>query len=158
MNDDPSTPPDLIATGLAGLIDGVRRDIDGLRDDFREDNQRLRQDFREDNASLEERMTNAIGVVSTRQAETRELIVDFAKGHAELHEEENVERREAHSAFYKFMRDRELAEARRDGALGVVRFGVELVSKHSTKLVQLLLAVAALLGIVTGAVRVGVGA
>lgn len=145
MTDERNQPPELIATGFAALVDGVHRAISDLRDDFREDSR-----------ELESRMTAQIQTIGQRQAETHQLVVDFAKGHGEQHEAEDADRRHAHGEFYAFIRARELDEARRDGALGVVRYGVELVSKHAGRLVQVILATAALLGIATGSIEVGV--
>jgi hypothetical protein len=147
MGDEAQRPPDLIATGLAGLIEG-------LRDDVREDIRDLRGEL----GRTEERVTARVASLELKQGETRELLIDFAKGHGEEHEEEATERRAAHSTFYEFMRTREIQEARRDGALGVIRFGVELVSKHSPRLVQIALALTALLGIATGSIHLAVGA
>lgn len=144
MADERNQPPDLIATGFAALIEGLRSDV---REDIR--------DMRTEMGAMEGRVTARVATIEQRQAETRELILDFAKGHGELHEEESTERRKAHGEFYGFIRKAELDAARRDGALGVVRYGVELVSKHAGRLVQVILATAALIGIATGSISVG---
>lgn len=147
MTDERITPPaDVIASGFAGLIEG-------LRDDVRED---LR-DIRTEIGRSEERMTAQIAVVRAEGQDTRSYIEQFAKGHAVLHEEESTERRKTHSEFYDFIRKAELDEARRNGALGVVRWTVELLSKHSVQIVTLLGAAAALVGFVTGNVRLELG-
>ena len=146
MTDDHSRPPDLIASGLVGLIEG-------LRSDMREDLAELRADVREDLAE----MTAQVTTIDGRVREIREQQIEFAQAHAEQHELEDQDRRAAHGAFYDFMRKAELDQARRDGALGIVRFGVELVSRHAGRLVQVALALAALLGIATGSIHLAVG-
>jgi hypothetical protein len=148
MTDERSQPPDLIATGIAGLIDGVRRDTLGAID-------ALRDDVREDNRELEGRVSAQIGALSDRQADTHKLVVEFTKGHSQEHEDEATERRKTHGEFYDFIRAAELDKARRDGALGVLRFMFELTSKHAGRIVQVLLATAALLGIASGSITIG---
>jgi hypothetical protein len=146
MSGDHGSPPELVATGLSGLIESVRTDIRAL--DARQ---------REDLAQMEGRVTARVTALEARQSETFELVTEYAKNHGEEHEAEAVERREAHGKFYDFIRAAEVAEARRDGALGVLRFTVEQLSRHSARIVQIVLALAALLGIASGAVSVDVG-
>src|SRR5438552_12795328 len=146
MTDDRAQPPDLIASGFAGLVEGLRSDV---REDIR--------DLRDELGKVEDRVTAQVATVEARQIEARDQLEDFASNHGELHESESTDRRKAHGDFYDYIRARELDDARRDGALGVARFGVELVSRHAGKLAQIILATAALLGIATGAVHVGVG-
>lgn len=144
MADDHARPPDLIASGFAALIEGLRSDV---REDIR--------DLRTELGNVEVRMTARVSTIEGRQAESRKLIEEFAGAHGEMHEAEANDRREAHGTFYEFMRSAELDRARRDGALGVMRFGVELVSKHAGRLVQVILAATALIGIATGSIEVG---
>lgn len=139
-------PPDLVAAGLSALIDG-------LRDDVREDLRDLRQDF----ARGEERMTARIVAVEGRQAATHELLTEYARSHGELHEQEAQERRTAHSAFYDFIRKSELDQAKRDGALGVARYLMELVSKHGTNIAKVIVAIAGLLAVASGNVNIDLG-
>lgn len=145
MTDERNQPPELIATGFAALVEGLRSDV---REDIR--------DLRTELGMVEGRVTARVVALEQRQTDTRELILDFAKGHGEQHEAEDLDRRKAHGEFYAFIRGAELDAARRDGALGIVRYGVELVSKHAGRLVQVILAIAALIGIATGAIEVGV--
>lgn len=145
MSDERNQPPELIATGFAALVEGLRSDV---REDIR--------DLRTELGAVEGRMTARVASIEVKQAESRKLIEEFAGAHGEMHEAEAAERRAAHSDFYNYIRSAELDRARRDGALGVVRYGVELVSKHAGRLVQVILATAALLGIATGAIEVGV--
>lgn len=128
MPGDEARPPELIALGVAGLLES-------LRDDVREDIAALRDDVKE----------------------ARALIVDFSTNHGQLHEIEASDRRDAHGTFYAFIRAQEVADARRDGALGVLRFTIELFSKHAPRLVAVILALAGALGVATGNVSVGIG-
>lgn len=138
MDERPSPlPADLLATGFVGLIEGLRADV------------------REDLAELRADMTTRVGRIEVQQADTRELILDFAKGHGQVHEDEALERRREHGIFHDFIRKAELDQARRDGALGILRFGVELFSKHSGSFARVILAGAALWGIASGAISVG---
>lgn len=137
---------DLVAAGLAGLIDG-------LRDDVREDLRELRGDM----ARTEDRMTVRMVALEGRQRETHELLTEYATSHGNLHEEEATERRTTHSAFYEFIRKNELDQARRDGALGVVRFSVELLSKNATNIAKVIVAIAGLLAVASGNVHIGLG-
>lgn len=148
MTDDPrgASPPDLVATGLTGFFESVRNDL-----------RVARREGREDLAAMEARVTARIAAVESRQGETFDLVTDYAKTHGEQHEGEAAERRVEHGKFYDFMRRAEVAEARRDGALGVLRFTVEQLSRHSGRIAQVLLSAAALAGIISGAVSVDIG-
>ena len=144
MADERNQPPELIATGFAALVEGLRSDV---REDIR--------DLRTELGAVEGRMTARVVAIEVKQAESRKLIEDFAGSHGEMHEAEAADRRKAHGEFYDYIRAAELDRARRDGALGVARYGVELVSRHAGRLVQVILATAALLGIATGSISVG---
>jgi hypothetical protein len=137
---------DRIAGGLAGLIEG-------LRDDVREDIREVRAEI----AASEGRVTERIVRVSTDQADTRELIESFAVEHGKLHEGETAERRKVHGEFYDFIRKAELDQARRDGALGIVRWSIELMSKNATRIVAILLTIAATLGVASGSIDINIG-
>lgn len=154
---DEQRPPDLIASGLVGLVDGLRKD---LREDIRdvraaqaEDNRELRAEL----VNVERRVTTLVEAVDLQGKDTRAYIELFAKGHGEEHEAEAADRRQTHGVFYQFIRDAELDKARRDGALGVARYSIELISKHSARLVAVILAVAAAAGVATGNVGVSIG-
>lgn len=129
----PDSPPAAqIASGLADLVEIFRADLRDLEG-------RLRSDI----GDVEDRLTAKIDTGTFN--------------HAKLHDEERVERREIHGKLAEFIRSRELAEARRDGALGALRFTVELVSRHSGQLGYLAGALAVILGFLTGTLRVEVG-
>lgn len=142
----PERPPELIALGVAGLLES-------LRDDVREDISGLRTEL----GHVEQRVSARVEAVDAAQKETRGLIERFANGHAKDHEAEAEDRRAAHGTFYEFIRAAELDKARREGALGVMRYTIELLSKHAPKLVALILAVAGAVGVATGSVNVSVG-
>jgi hypothetical protein len=146
MVDDRRPPEAVIAAGFQHLVEG-------LRDDVREDIAGLRTEL----GRVEERVTARVDAVDAAQRSTRGLIERFGVEHSQLHEGEAEERRNAHSTFYEFIRAAELDKARRDGALGVIRWAVEMTARHSTRLVGVILAVAALLGVATGSVNVQVG-
>lgn len=147
MADDPARPaPEVIATGFAALVEG-------LRDDMREDSRDLRHEL----AKVEERVTARVAVVEEQGRETRAYIERFAKGHAEEHEAEAEDRRTTHGLFFDFIRAAELDKARRDGALGVVRYSIELLSRHAPQIVAILTAIGLLGGFATGNISIGVG-
>lgn len=148
MTDERNQPPELIATGFAALVEGIRSDV---REDIRD----LRTDLRTELGAVEGRMTARVVAIEAKQAESRKLIEEFAGSHGEMHEAEAADRRAAHGEFYAYIRSAELDRARRDGALGIIRYGVELVSRHAGRLVQVILATAALIGIATGSIEVG---
>lgn len=68
----------------------------------------------------------------------RRDMTDFVIAHGRDHEAMQIERERDHGEFRAFMKNAELAQARRDGALGVFRFGVELLSRHARPLATLL--------------------
>jgi hypothetical protein len=142
---DTSGAPDAIASGFAALVDG-------LRDDIRD----LRTDVREDLVLLEGRVTDQVAAVKADQLATHKFLEDYAKGHSIEHESEASDRRAAHGTFYDFIRKFELDQARRDGALGMVRYLVELLSKHGPRLATAALGIAAALGVATGSIHVTV--
>jgi hypothetical protein len=101
--------------------------IEGLRSDMREDLGGLRDD-------LQTYMTT----------------------HGADHQAADRESADAHGRFDTFIRNAEIAAARRDGALGVVRFLFELFSRHSPALVRVAVAVAAAALVVSGNVHVSI--
>jgi hypothetical protein len=159
MTDErPAMPAaDTIAVGFQTLVEG-------LRDDVREDIRDLRTHVESvavaqhnELAATEARVTAQVETVARDQRDTRALIEGFAKGHAQEHEDEATERRAAHGTFYDFIRHFELDQARRDGALGIARYSVELLSKNAPRLIAIIVAVAAALGFATGGISVQVG-
>ena len=120
------------------LDDQDRRDyrvlhevIDGLRDDMREDNERLEARI----------MTAVNGFVTT---------------HGQVHESDRMLNERAHYRFEQFIRAAELAQAKRDGALGVLRFAVELVARNWRPITAVLVAVTAVLFAATADLRIEV--
>lgn len=146
MTDDRRAPEATIATGFQLLVEG-------LRDDVREDIRDLRTEL----GRVEERVTARVAAVEVGQADTRGLIEQFATDHGREHELEADDRRQAHGTFYDFIRATELDKARRDGALGIVRWSIETLSKNAPRLIGIILSLATALGVVTGAISVSVG-
>ncbi len=68
-----------------------------------------------------------------------------------------MERREAYSSFHGFIRQFEIDQARRDGALGIARYSIELLSKNAPRLIAIIVAVAAALGFATGGIVLEIG-
>lgn len=92
------------------------------------------------------------------QASLLELRSDFDAAtvtHAGIHAVEGESRSIAHSRFEAFMQRAELEAARRDGALGIIRFGFDLVGRNWRGIVALGGVVAMILGNIR--VDVGVG-
>lgn len=75
--------------------------------------------------------------------------------HAGIHAVEGEARSLAHSRFEEFMLRAELAQARRDGALGLIRFAFDLIGRNWRGIVALGGALAFILGNVQ--VDVGLG-
>lgn len=130
------TPADNVGLAFAGLVNDLR---EGIGDDLREVKEELRTEIQ------------AAEVRVTSQVDSALL------SHGQLHETEDEERREAHGKFYDFMRKAEIDEARRAGVLGMVRFGFELITRHGGAVARVALAIAALLGVLAGTIRISVG-
>lgn len=139
-------PADSIAVGLQALVEG-------LRDDVREDIRDLRVELGE----TEKRVTARVEAVASDQRDTRQLIEDFAKGHGLEHEQEAEERRNVHGLFYDFIRKFELDQARRDGALGIARYSVELLSANAPRLIAIIAAAAGAIGLASGSINIEIG-
>jgi hypothetical protein len=107
---------------------GFQQLIEGLRTDVREDIRDLREEWRV-----------------------------FAVEHGKAHENEAIERRLSHGEFYEYIRKAEVDNARKDGALGVVRFVIEKLSANATRLVAVILALASVLMAITGQIHFTVG-
>lgn len=121
---------------FAALVNDLR---EGIGDDLRE----VKDELQADIAAAEMRTTAKVDAALL--------------AHAELHEREDVDRREAHGQFYDFMRKAEIDEARRAGVLGIVRFGFELVTRHGGSVARVALAIAALAGVLAGTIQVRLG-
>ena len=146
-DDRPSTQlADAIGFGFQTIIDGLRTDV---REDIREVKVEL--------GKVEERVTARVELVDVAQRDTRAYIESFARGHGAEHEKEAEDRRRDHGLFYEFIRKAELDAARRDGALGVVRYGVELLSKHAGRIVAILTTLGILGGLASGNISIGIG-
>jgi hypothetical protein len=112
--------------------------IEGLRSDMREDIGGLRDDLRD----VETRMVRQVS--------------EYTMAHGAEHRENYRIRDEAHAKFNDFIANAELGAARRDGALGVVRFMFELVSRHSGALVKVVVSIAAAALVVGGNVHISI--
>lgn len=120
-------------------LDGIRDELAGLRADVREDVRDVRTELR---ASIE----------GFALMHGREHIAEAA------HLDELVaERDRVHADFAAFMRAAQLAQARRDGALGALRFVVELAGVHYRELGVLLGIALFGLAAIAGAIRIDIG-
>lgn len=109
---------------------------------------RVRRELRDEIRLSEGRVQGSIG----------DLRTDFetaTKTHAGIHAAEGETRSIVHSRFEAFMSKAELAQARRDGALGVIRFAFDLVGRNWRGILALGGAAAFILGNVQ--VDVGLG-
>lgn len=107
------------SNGAPASYGALLRAIDGLRDDVREDL-----------GALEGRVMAAITEV---QRDAHEYAIAHSGIHADDHAERDrlvAEAKVAHDRFDDFIRNAALAQARRDGALGVIRFVIELVGRN----------------------------
>jgi hypothetical protein len=110
----------------------------------------LRDDVREDNRRLEERV---MGAVSDLRREQRESV----EAHSKAHLTDAIATETQFGRINDFMRNAELAQARKDGALGVFRFVVEQVSRHWAPLVAVLAAMAGSALAIAGNIRIELG-
>ena len=136
-------PGDVVGLGLTRLIDG-------LRDDMRED---LR-DVRDYITRSESRVTARVEALEVKQGDTHQLLTEYTQAHASFHENEDSERRREWSVFHDFIRTAELDRARKDGALGVFRYGVELLSAHGANIAKVVLALAGLGLVASGGLHI----
>ncbi len=141
MVDDGPTAPDRRDNSAVSAA------IEALRTDVREDIGHLRDDVREDNERLEQRVMTAI-------ADVRSDAAEFASAHYEVHAARQEVTDAEHREFRDFIRNSELAQARRDGVLGVFRFALELLSRHAKPLATIILAGASAWLALSGAVSV----
>jgi hypothetical protein len=132
---------------------GFQTLIEGLRDDVREDIREVKVEL----GKVEERVSARVAAVDVAQRDTRAYLESFANGHGVEHEKEAEERRATHGLFYDFIRKAELDAARRDGALGVARYSIELVSKHAGRIIAILTTLGLLGGLASGNISIGIG-
>lgn len=125
------------------------RAIEELRADVREDLGHLRDDMREDNAALEARVMAALAAARDEQRQSVEA-------HAKLHLTDAVAQETELGRIREFMRNAELAAARRDGALGVFRFAVEQLSRHAKPITGVLVGLATVLLALSGSIHLEV--
>lgn len=118
---------------------------------------RFRDDVREDLGSLETRLTALI-------MENRAALTSYSTTHNGVHGTERHETelaftdsRAAHVRFDDFIASSRVAQAHRDGALGVTRYIVELVASNAGALIKIALSVAAGALIAAGGVHVSIG-
>lgn len=114
--------------------------MEGLRSDVREDIGQLRDDMREDNERLEGRIMT--------------VVTGFQTAHGAVHDSDKAANDLVHATFTAFIRNAELAQARRDGALGVFRFAIEVVSRNWKPITVVLTAATAVLFAATGDLRI----
>jgi hypothetical protein len=107
---------------------------------------RLRDDVREDLGAMEGRMTKEIGGI-------RREFNEYGKAHGDDHAATRAATEAVHARFDTFIKANELAQARRDGALGMVRFVLDVGSRN-WKLIALVFGA---LGLALGNVHVNVG-
>lgn len=141
MVDDGTTAPDRRDNSAVSAA------IEGLRTDVREDIGHLRDDVREDNERLERRVMTEIAGVRRDQAE-------FALAHAKVHAVRQEETDAEHRVFREFIRNSELAQARRDGMLGMFRFGLELISRHAKPIATIIVALTGALLALSGSIAI----
>lgn len=98
----------------------------------------LRSDMREDLAGLRDDLQN------------------YMTSHGNDHQAADRDRADAHGRFDAFIRNAEITAARRDGALGVMRFAFELFSRHSPALIRVAAAIAGAALVVGGNVHVSI--
>lgn len=136
MVDEPRPDPDRRDNSA------VHEAIEALRTDVREDIGHLRDDVREDLAASEGRLTK--------------MVTDFITLHGRDHAAQRTESEVAHARFDTFIRAAELAQARRDGILGMFRFALELISRHAKPIATIILALTGAALALSGAVSVSI--
>lgn len=112
--------------------------IEGLRSDMREDFAAVRAEIRDVESRVSDSVTN------------------YTLNHAQEHAVQAAVATDRHAQINAFIEGAKLDQARRDGALGIVRYVFELVSTHSGAIVKVILAVAGALLVVNGNLNVSV--
>jgi len=106
----------------------------------------LRADVREDIGAMEGRVTASIESV-------RREFNEYGKAHGEEHSTSRAATDAVHARFDTFIRSSEIAQARRDGLLGGIRFVLDVGSRNWKLLVLLFGAI----GLALGNVQLSVG-
>jgi hypothetical protein len=135
--------------GQYAVDEALLRIVDGIRSDVRSDIGHLRDDVREDNDRLERRLMTLLELA-------RGDLRDFTEAHAKEHLAGDIAIESELGKIRDFIRKSELNQARKDGALGVVRFAVELIGRHAKQIGIVLLSAATFIGVVGGNIRVEV--
>lgn len=110
MTDEPSSR--VAVLGLADVVDLLREDAASAE---------LRQQRNLD--AMELRVMTAINA-------TRADLTSYEASHGKEHVAQRVESEQAHKRFDDFMHTASIAQAHRDGTLGVVRFLIELLGRN----------------------------
>lgn len=142
MVDEQPTGPQQLATGFGDFFEAFRADIRALDERLTGQLEDVRADVREDNQRVEDRLMAALQTMATV--------------HAREHSEEDADRERVHERFEKFIKAAELAQARKDGALGVFRFVVEVVGRNARPIAQICAGAGILLGVLSGSISVAV--
>lgn len=124
---------------LLDALHAIRGELSGLRDDFREDIREVRRD-----------MQGSIDTVIVQHGKEHALERAYLTG---LKEEAELD----HARFDTYIRNAELVQARRDGALGVFRFTIELLGRYYRPLGALIIALTFAVAAVVGALTVEIG-
>jgi hypothetical protein len=119
---------------------------------------RFRDDVREDLGALEGRLMVAI-------ADNRRALGDYSTTHKGVHDAERLETQAAfaeskvaYARFEAYIESSKISQARRDGALGVVRYILELVGTNGGGLLRLGIGLAGVLLALSGNVHIDLGA
>jgi hypothetical protein len=135
--------------GQPAMAGALLRIVDGIRSDVREDVGHLRDDVREDNDRLERRMMALL-------EDVRGDLHAFQEAHSKEHLAGEIATESEFGKVRDFIRNAELHAARRDGALGVFRFAVELLGRHAKPIGFVLLSAAGFIGVLAGNIRIEV--
>lgn len=116
--------------------------LESLRDDVREDIASLRSQVRQDLAASESRLMATF--------------TGYTVAHAADHDSHSKTSDAAHMRFDAWIRAAELAQARRDGALGVFRFVLAELSRNWKPLTAIITSIAVGTAFVTGSIGIQV--
>lgn len=137
---------DVIAHGFSALIDGLREDVRDLKEDLKEIRAELKSD-----------LSSAMSKLESRMEAQRQDSVEYTIIHGKQHEEEALDRKTTHGEFRDFIRKFEIDEARKNGALGVFRYMIEIGSQHAPRIIAIIAAAAAAIGVINGSIQVSLG-
>lgn len=123
---------------ILAALDSIRGEVSALRDDMREDIRAVREDMQ----------TSIDAVIAThgREHSIERKYIDGLRTEAVI----------AHERFDAFIRNAELAQARRDGYLGVFRFTIELLGRYYRPLGALIITMALAFASAIGALRIDI--